>query len=134
MLSSKRQPILRSPTIMAAILSALVVLGTLAHQARGEADGPDFYRVVAVDAGDVLTIRAEPDARAKRLGSIPPGADCVRNLGCSGGLTLQEFTTLSEAERSARLRQNPRWCRVDYRGTTGWVAGRFLAEGTCTAP
>jgi hypothetical protein len=96
-----------------------------------DADGPGYFRVVNVAADDVLNIRAEPSARSVRLGRIPPGADCVRNLGCRGGLSLAELTELSEAERAARLRQNPRWCRVEYQGITGWVAGRYLAEGVC---
>jgi hypothetical protein len=99
--------------------------------AMATADGPDFYRVRGVASGDVLNIRAEPDATARRLGEIPPGANCVRNLGCQGGLSYQEFTTLSAAKRKQRERENPRWCRIEYRGLTGWVAGRYLAEGDC---
>jgi uncharacterized protein YraI len=116
-------------------LAALMLLGgslaLSAGAALAEADGPDFYRVIDVAADDVLNIRAEPDPGAAKVGEIPPGADCVRNLGCRGGLTLQEFTTLSEAEQAERLRQNPRWCQVEYQGVTGWVAGRYLAEGAC---
>jgi uncharacterized protein YraI len=109
----------------------LLVLLAASRAALADADGPDYFRVVNVAANDVLNIRAEPSARSARLGSIPPGADCVRNLGCRGGLSLAEFTELNEAERAARLRQNPRWCRVEYQGITGWVAGRYLAEGGC---
>jgi len=96
-----------------------------------EADGPDFYRVVGIAENDVLNIRAEPGPGSAKVGEIPPGADCVRNLGCQGGLTFEEFQTLGEAEQAERLKQNPRWCRVEYQGTTGWVAGRYLAEGSC---
>jgi hypothetical protein len=52
-------------------------------------------------------------------------------MGCRGGLTFHEFSTLSESEKQQILKQRPRWCRVSYRGTTGWVAGRYLREGTC---
>ena len=55
----------------------------------------------------------------------------MRNLGCQGGLTFQEFQTLNPAEQAERLKQNPRWCRIEYQGVTGWVAGRYLAEGGC---
>ena len=44
---------------------------------------------------------------------------------------LAEFSELSGAEREQRLKQNPRWCRVEYQGQQGWVAGRYLREGTC---
>jgi len=113
--------------------SWLLLLSLGAHHlpATAEADGPDFYRVIGVAADDVLNIRAEPSPHATEVGSIPPNADCVRNLGCQGGLTFQEFQTLNPAEQAERLKQNPRWCRIEYQGVTGWVAGRYLAEGGC---
>ena len=83
---------------------------------------------------DVLNIRAQPDASANKIGKIPPNGICVRNLGCQGGMTFQEFTTLSEEQKAARLKKNPHWCKVAYRGVAGWVAGRNLQEGACDAP
>jgi hypothetical protein len=112
-----------------AAVAALLVLGGSA--ACATADGPDHFVVRGVAAGDVLNIRAEPNATARKLGTIAPSASCIRNLGCQGGLSYQEFTTLSPAERKQRERENPRWCRIEYRGLTGWVAGRYLAEGSC---
>ncbi len=100
--------------------------------ASAEADGPDFYAVTGVAANDFLNIRAEPHADAELIGKIPPDGTCVRNLGCKGGLTLREFTELSEEQKAERLQENPRWCRIEYQGVTGWVAGRYLAEGTCS--
>jgi uncharacterized protein YraI len=96
-----------------------------------DADGPDFYAVRGVAQGDVLNIRAEPGPHAHKVGEIPPDGTCIRNLGCKGGLTFREFTELSPAEKERRQRENPRWCRIEYRGVTGWVAGRYLAEGEC---
>ena len=122
------------PIFMCAAAAVLVVACLVTHsgQALAEADGPDYYRVVNVAENDVLNIRAQPTAQAPKIGEIPAGADCVRNLGCRGGLTLHEFSTLSEAQKAERLRQNPRWCQVEYRGISGWVAGRYLAEGSCS--
>jgi hypothetical protein len=119
---------------VSAALSLLVIVCLVAQSgpARAEADGPDYYRVVNVAENDMLNIRSQPTAKARKIGEIAPGADCVRNLGCQGGLTLHEFTTLSEAQKAQRLRENPRWCKVEYRGVTGWVAGRYLAEGSCS--
>jgi uncharacterized protein YraI len=96
-----------------------------------EADGPDFYVVRGVASDDVLNIRAEPSPEARKVGEIPPGGRCIRNLGCQGGLSFREFTELSPAEQAERQRSHPRWCRVEYQGVTGWVAGRYLAEGDC---
>ncbi len=112
-------------------LRALAVLLAVACPvaAHAEADGPDFYRIKGVAAGDTLAIRSAPSPRAAKLGDIPPDGTCIRNLGCKGGLSLQEFTELSQAEQARRLKRNTRWCQVEYRGLTGWVAGRYLAEG-----
>jgi hypothetical protein len=54
-------------------------------------------------------------------------------MGCRGGLTFNEFTTLSDAEKQQLLKRRPRWCRISYQGTSGWVAGRYLEEGDCPA-
>ena len=99
--------------------------------AAADSDGPDFFEVRGVARNDTLSIRAKPNPRAAKVGTIPPDGTCIRNLGCRGGLTFQEFTELSPAERKQRERENPRWCKIEYRGVTGWVAGRYLAEGDC---
>lgn len=114
------------PILFATILRALVP-----GPAAAEADGPDFYRVNGIRPDDVLNIRAAPKANAAKLGTIPPGGTCIRNLGCQGGLSFHEFSTLSKAEQAKRLKRNPRWCHIEYQGITGWVAGRYLAEGSC---
>lgn len=111
------------------VLAGAALIGTGA--ARAKADGPDHFRVTGVAANDMLNLRAAPNSKAAKVGGIPPGSNCVRNLGCRGGLSFRETTTLSPAQQQARLRQDPRWCRVEYRGITGWAAGRYLAEGGC---
>ncbi len=112
-------------------LAALAAIAT--GTASATADGPDHYRVRGVAPGHTVALRAEPSASSARLARIPADATCLRNLGCQGGLTLKEFTTLSEEAKRRRAAENPRWCRVDYRGTEGWVAGQYLAEGACPA-
>jgi len=108
------------------LIAGSVIL--LAARALAEADGPDFYDVKGVESGDVLNIRAEADYHSTQVGTIPPDGACVRNLGCKGGLTFEEFSTPSEADKRRIERQRPRWCRVEYHGVTGWVAGRYLQE------
>ncbi len=117
--------------LVGVVAAAASLWGTAA---RAEADGPDYYRVHAVAAGAVLNLRAEPSTSAKVLARIPAATGCLRNLGCKGGLSYQEFTTLSAAQQRQRAAENPRWCKVDYRGTVGWAAGRYLAEDGCAAP
>jgi uncharacterized protein YraI len=113
----------------------LIVAAALAAapgSAAATADGPDFFQVTGVAATDRLNLRKAPDPQAAKIGEIPPDGTCIRNLGCRGGLNFEEFTELSKRDQEKRLKENPRWCRVEYRGMTGWVAGRFLQEGACS--
>lgn len=113
--------IVRSKIVAACCACALLAVSS---PVRAEADGPDFFRV---DAPEALEIRSEPDAKAKPLGKVGKDADGLRNLGCKGGLTLEQFMNATEAQKEAgRL---SRWCRVEYRGVTGWLPGRYLFEG-----
>jgi len=108
-----------------------LAMGLGSGAAAADAEGPDFYVVRGVARDDVLNMRAAPKPGARKVGEIPPDGACIRNLGCKGGLTFQEFTDLSPAEQKKRQRENPRWCKVEYQGVTGWVAGRYLGEGDC---
>ena len=114
------------PLLMSAALLALLPGSLLA-----EADGPDHFEVSGISAGNILNIHSSKNTGATVIGMIPPHGGCIRNLGCQGGLTLDEFTTLSKPEQTQRLLKNPRWCKIDYQGITGWVTGRYLIEGHC---
>jgi hypothetical protein len=96
-----------------------------------EADGPDFWQVRDVEKNHVLNVRRYADDRAPKTGQIPYDAQCIKNMGCKGGLTYNEFVTLSEADKQRISKQRPRWCHVSYQGVTGWVAGRYLQEAPC---
>jgi uncharacterized protein YraI len=110
---------------------ACLLLAIAPGAAYAEADGPDFFRAQGIAAHDTLNIRSAPNPRAAKRGEIPPEGACIRNLGCQGGLSLKEYTELSPAQQAQRLKQKPRWCKVEYQGITGWVAGRYLTEGAC---
>ncbi len=116
-------------TTIAIFFTALAMTGT----AYATADGPDYYRVTKVDQGDIVNLRAGANAKAEMIIEIPPDSNCILNLGCHGGLTMDEFTTLSKEEQQKRQKKNPRWCKVEFNAIVGWVAGRFLAEGDCNA-
>ncbi len=100
--------------------------------AVAEASGPDFYKVTGVDANDTLNIHEEPHVKSKIVAKISHTADCLKNLGCTGGLTLDESMTLSEKEKVHSKR--PRWCKIEFDGVQGWAYGRYLAESSCTKP
>jgi len=113
------------------ILTLLILTSGLT---LADADGPDYFKVNDVASNDVLNMRNKADPDAKKVGEIPASADCVKNLGCKGGLTMSEFTDLSKKEQAAILKNRPRWCHVEYRGIKGWVSARYLSEGSCTEP
>ncbi len=109
--------------------TALVaILLMVPSAALAEADGPDYYVVSGVTPGSVLNIRTAPDISAQKIGAIPAGETGLQNLGCEGGLTFAEWEQATPMEREAATRT--RWCRVDWNGLTGWVAGWHLREGT----
>ena len=116
-----------------AVLSVLYVtlFFIFSQPSFAEADGPDYWRVYDVARNDSLNMRSSADPSASKIGEIPRDAQCIRNMGCKGGLTFHESTTLSGYDKQQILKQRPRWCRVRYKGTTAWVAGRYLREGRC---
>ena len=115
-------------TILKQTLTLLIIATGLA---LADADGPDYFKVNGVASNDVLNMRSKANPASKKVGEIPPGANCVKNLGCKGGLTMSEFTDLSKEEQAVILRKRPRWCHVEYRGIQGWVSARYLAEESC---
>ena len=112
-------------------LALNLTLATYSFALFAQADGPDYWQVHDVKKNDVLNMRDRADFNAAKTGEIPYDAQCVRNMGCKGGLSFNEFTALSDTEKQQILKQRPRWCRVSYRETTGWVEGRYLREGAC---
>ena len=74
------------------------------------ADGPDYLDVRGVALNDVLWMHPVPNYQSQKIGKIPYNARCLKNLGYQG-----------------------KWSKVNYRGTIGWVNGRFLMEaGNCS--
>lgn len=76
------------------------------------ADGPDYFAVTGVQADDVLNLRPSPSASGASIGTIPPDATGIANLGCIGGLTYAEWAQANEAERATATKT--RWCLVGY--------------------
>lgn len=91
------------------------------------ADGPDFWNVTGVAANDVLNMHSESGVHSPVIARVPHDARGLRNLGCSGVPSFEQWQKMSEAQRAQSA--HARWCKVEYKGHTGWVAGRFLAEG-----
>ncbi len=108
-------------------LVAVIALLLAAAPAGAEADGPDYWNVAGIAPGDALSLRAGPGAASRVVGRIPFDAKGLRNLGCRGTVSFARWQRVTEAEKASSRRS--RWCRVEFRGRSGWVAGRYLVEG-----
>lgn len=114
----------RSFVPRAAVIAALAFTG--AAPAFADADGPDYYRVRDLHPGVVLTLHATANPRSKVIAWVPYNGKRLKNLGCTGGMNLVQWEKATPAERrKARYR---RWCKVTYKGKTGWVNGGYLGE------
>jgi hypothetical protein len=87
-------------------------------------DMPSFWAVTGVSPDDVLHLRDVPSAESRSLADIPPNARGLKHLGCRRNQpALEQWMRMTEAQRQEAQTQ---WCRVEFRGKQGWVAGRFL--------
>lgn len=107
----------------------IMALLTAIPPAHAMADGPDYYVVTGVEADDVLNMRSEDHFRSDKVGEIPHDATGLKNLGCNtDDISMGVWLDMSAEEREDLARK--RWCKVEYNGMTGWVAGRYLKEDT----
>lgn len=102
-----------------------VVAGTLLCATTAPAqDEATLFMVTGVASSDVLHIRDVPSADSRSVGTIPPAAHGLKNLGCLRKQpSLDDWMRMTAAQRAD---VKILWCRVNYKGTTGWVAGRYL--------
>ena len=110
-------------------LTLILILGlmTVSGLVRSDAEGPDFWAVTGVKNNDVLNIREKPSASSKIIGSIPPNGDGITNISCIGEMSYEEYEKATDAQREKR--KHDRWCKVSYKGLTGYVKGMFLTQG-----
>lgn len=88
------------------------------------ADGPDFFRVSSENS---IQMFEKMQTNSKLVLLVPPDTNGIKNLGCTGGATLQAWQKMTEQEREAS--KNKAWCNVGVQGKTGWVLSKYLSEG-----
>lgn len=103
-----------------------VVLFNIASVCGAEADGPDFWKVSGIQLGSHLNIRKGPSVQFNIVSKIPADFRGIKNLGCFPEFTALEWERFSTRENEVAI--GMRWCRVSFKGETGWVAGRYLTE------
>lgn len=111
-----------------AIATWMLVLGAVAPSAGLAQEAPKSWAVTGVAGNDVLHLRDVPSAESKSLAQIPHNARGLKHLGCRRNQPPMElWARMNAAQKREAVTQ---WCRVEYRGMQGWVAGRFLrADG-----
>jgi hypothetical protein len=107
-----------------AIVLTVCVTASICAEAANAQDAPQYYAVTGVPADDTLHMRDVPHGDSKILSDIPSKARGLKGLGClKPQPSLDRWMEMTEDERkNAKLE----WCRVEYKGRQGWVAGRFL--------
>lgn len=108
------------PKKLFVVLTIAIVL--IALNAWATADGPDCWSVRGVAKNDVLNIREAPNASAKIVGKIPAGTKAVAN---ANDIECPDVIT-----KGAPKECFTGWCKVGYKGVTGWVNCKFLEEST----
>ena len=125
-LTKPREPV--NHLTMRRSLRAALLAGwlTLCGHPASALDGPGRLRVEGVVSDDVLFLRQRPDANAPQVGSLPPNAGGVENLGC---VTVKGGQTRPEANIAAPAT----WCRVRFRSAEGFANARFLRADAAAA-
>lgn len=104
---------------------AIVIALALPAVALAQADEPQKYWAVSgVASNDVLHMRDVPNADSKSVASIPYNARGLKHLGCLKN--QPDFDRWVSMTKEQRRDATLEWCRVEYNGKQGWVAGRFL--------
>jgi len=111
-------------TRKAVVLAAAVLLVRPIAGAALAEETASFWAVTGVASGDVLHLRDVPSAESRSLANIPPNARGLKHLGCRRNQpALEVWMRMSAAQRQAA---QTLWCRIEYQGKQGWVAGRYL--------
>ena len=110
---------------MRCIFAAIIML-TLSATSTATANGPDYWRVSGIAAGEELNMRRGPSVNFNVARKLPHDTRQLLNLGCYPEFDLGEWERLSKKEK--KLATDMRWCRVMHQGLTGWIYSRYLKE------
>ncbi len=103
-----------------------IALLALSSNLHAEAGGPDYWQVTGIDAGDELNMRRGPSVQFGISHKLAHDTAKLLNLGCYPDFSIGEWEQLSAKER--KLSSDMRWCRVMFKGQTGWIFARYLQE------
>ena len=96
------------------LLAVALLLVFHGQKASAEASGPDYFQITADQA---VILYEKSDLNAKVLGLIPANTTGLKNLGCTGFVTYEE------------------WCKISYKDQMGWIQNIHLGEnGKSSSP
>lgn len=112
-------------------LLVLIFLMTFYGQkAFAEASGPDYFQIKAEQS---VNLYEGSNLNTAVLSTLPSKTTGLRNLGCTGFVSLEEWRRMSTEEQAA-AKENV-WCKVAYQGQTGWIQNGYLEEsGSLPSP
>jgi uncharacterized protein len=88
------------------------------------ADGPDFFQSkVGVQQ---IFVYEYPDHQAKLIHTYHAPIRGIRNLGCEGGPSYEEWSKLNDAQKEKAKAKI--WCKISYQSVNGWVQNQSLSE------
>lgn len=114
---------------MRILASAAATILLTAGSALATADGPDWFDVKDVAEADVLFLRAQPNASARKTGYAEHNARSLPNLGC---VSVKNGKILADSDHT--VPGESRWCKTQWGLSVGWANARFLKEGNPPAP
>ncbi len=93
------------------------------QKAFAEASGPDYFQIKAKKP---VNLYEESSLNTAVLITLPSNAIGLKNLGCTGFVSIEEWRRMNTEEQAA-AKENV-WCEVAYQGQTGWIQNIFLEE------
>lgn len=100
-----------------------ILLLFIAPQSHSEADGPDFW---AINSKNAVKMYDTSGKKAKQIATIPSDTFGLKNYGCVGIYSYEEFIKLQD--KNKKIRKKKYRCKVQYKGTIGWIDGAKLKE------
>ena len=100
------------------------------QKASAEASGPDYFQIKADKA---VNFYERNDHNAKVIGIIPANTTGLKNLGCTGFVTFEEWRKMRAEEQA--IAKEEVWCKISYKDQMGWIQNIYLGEnGKSSSP
>jgi len=104
----------------------LITITNFGFDNIANAAGPDHFRVKDYIDPNTAIIYAMPSSCSQKIGLLPNGTRKIKNNGCKGELSYDEWIVASPKEREEASKEV--WCEVEYKNKRGWIRGYLITE------